>query len=59
MSSEHQEAIECPNCHLKQFATVVLQDGAPFADYVHNCKGCAYIITESDWTQCNASEVKA
>ncbi len=56
--SQHQEAIKCPNCQLKQFATVIFYDNMPFPDYVHNCKGCAYTIMESEWDQVNASEVK-
>lgn len=54
----HQEAIECPACKLKQFATVEFEEWMPFPAYVHECVGCKYIIMESEWTQVNASEVK-
>lgn len=51
----HQEAIECPSCHLKQMAFV---EHTPFFNtYIHNCP-CGYTIMESEWQQCNASEVK-
>ncbi len=56
--TSHQEAIKCPQCQLKQFGTVTYDEDAVFATYIHHCTGCAFVIMESDWEHCNASEVK-
>lgn len=58
MTETWREAIECPVCHLKQMAEVSIEDGEPFASYVHVCTGCGYTITESEWDHVNASEVE-
>lgn len=41
------EKIVCPECGKIQFAEV---ETTPFWDiYVHECKDCDFIITESEW----------
>lgn len=57
--SSHEEAIKCPQCQLKQFGMVTMEEGDPFATYIHHCIGCGYIIMESEWEHVNASEVKS
>ena len=44
---EHTEIIKCPECGLKQPATV--KHTKPFYSYVHRCTKCKYIIMESEW----------
>lgn len=43
----HTEIIICPECGKKQRATV--KHTIPFYSFVHYCKKCKHIITESDW----------
>ena len=45
----HEEWIECPECMVEDWAKV--EHWWPFNAYVHNCKSCGYVITESDWYQ--------
>jgi hypothetical protein len=45
----HEEEIICPECNIKQWATV--EHTIPFASYVHHCKKCKYIIMESEWNK--------
>jgi C4-type Zn-finger protein len=44
---QHTETIKCPECNAIQEATVL--HTIPFWTYVHECKKCKYIITESEW----------
>lgn len=41
------EIISCPECGKKQKAMV--KQTIPFYSFVHYCKKCKHIITESDW----------
>lgn len=43
--------IECPNCGKICDAAVIDTEGAPFADYTHQCEHCEYWITESEWEE--------
>ena len=43
----HTERIRCPRCGLVQTATV--RELWPWDDLTHQCEGCGYWITESDW----------
>lgn len=43
--------IECPNCGETCDVKVVDVEGAPFADYTHQCEHCEYWITESEWEE--------
>lgn len=47
------ERIRCPYCGRVQDAEVVFEDGAPFADYTHQCEHCGEWITESEWNVVN------
>lgn len=41
------ELIRCPECEEPQFGTIL--EAVPFPIYVHTCRKCKYVITESDW----------
>jgi len=41
--------IKCPECGQEQKAKVTKT--FPFYTYIHNCKKCSYVITESDWDE--------
>lgn len=43
--------IECPYCREICDAEVKDTEGAPFADYTHQCKYCCYLISESEWEE--------
>lgn len=43
----HIEKINCAQCGNEQLATV--EHTLPFMSYVHACKACNFINTESDW----------
>lgn len=43
------ERIKCPMCDCVQDAEVVYLGWMPFPAYVHECKECRYMITESEW----------
>ena len=45
------ETITCPECNEIQEATVTFEDLMPFEVYVHECKGCGYVIGESEWEE--------
>lgn len=45
----HKEQIICPNCGKVQEA--IVEQKIPFWSYVHECKNCNYIITESEWNR--------
>lgn len=44
---QRKELVECPECSFIQFA--IVENTPVFDSYVHECKQCGYIITESDW----------
>jgi len=48
-TTKHSDRIKCPMCGHVQKATV--RDTMPFYTYIHTCKKCRYIITESDWEE--------
>lgn len=41
--------IKCPQCGLEQKAKVTKT--FPFYTYIHTCKKCNYVITESEWNE--------
>ncbi|GHB63920.1 hypothetical protein [Persicitalea jodogahamensis] len=41
------DIIQCPTCGLKQKAEILLT--SPYETYLHECKGCEYIIEEDEW----------
>lgn len=41
--------IRCPECEAVQVAYVDWWLGFPWKSYVHQCKSCGYMITESEW----------
>lgn len=43
----HKELIICPECQHQWNATVT--HTVPFFTYIHTCKACNYVITESEW----------
>jgi C4-type Zn-finger protein len=43
----HKELIICPECQHQGYGTVIHTE--PFFTYIHVCKACEYVITESDW----------
>lgn len=45
----HKVRIECQECNLIQNA--IVEVGIPFNTYVHECIGCGYTITESEWVE--------
>lgn len=44
-----KEKIRCPKCERVQWAMVVFEMWMPFPAYAHECEGCKYQITESEW----------
>ena len=51
----HQEQISCPNCDETQEAIIRLYAGDPWPTYIHDCVGCGYTITESEWNLVNTA----
>lgn len=45
----HKEKIQCPECDEIQEA--VVEHTVIWNSYVHECKNCKYIITESEWNK--------
>ena len=43
--------IICPECEQEQPAEIYFYKGDPFPVYQHECRQCAYIITESEWSE--------
>jgi len=49
MKTEKNAKIKCPKCCYVQNAKIIKT--FPFYTYIHYCKKCMYVITESDWDE--------
>lgn len=45
----HIDSITCPECETLQTAKV--EHTVPFPTYIHECKKCKHVITESEWNK--------
>lgn len=50
-TESHNEKIICPECGSVETATV--EHTVPWYSYVHTCRGCGYVIMESEWQRAN------
>lgn len=53
---EHAERIKCPECGMEQIAYV--KETILFNIYIHQCHGCGFLITESEWEKTTNKNTK-